>query len=72
MSWRGVRRPSSATTGWRRRAVTADQRVSTNAADSIRAGLGPPSDDVSADVLAEAAGRLLDSAGSVDADRVLR
>ncbi len=48
----------------------ASQRVSTDAADSIRAGLGLPSDDVPASVLAEAASRLLDTAGEVDADRV--
>jgi len=50
--------------------AVADQRVSTDAADSIRAGLGLPSDDVAADVLAEAATRLLDSVAEVDADRV--
>ena len=50
--------------------AVADQRVSTDAADSIRAGLGMPSDDVAADVLADAATRLLDSAAEVDADRL--
>jgi hypothetical protein len=50
--------------------AVAERRVSTDAADSIRAGLGAPSDDVAADVLAEAATRLLDSAAEVDADRM--
>ena len=50
--------------------AVADQRLSTDAADSIRAGLGMPSDDVTADVLAEAATRLLESAAQVNADRV--
>ena len=50
--------------------AVASQRVSTDAADSIRAGLGVPSDDVPGSVLAEAAGKLLDAAADVDADRV--
>ena len=50
--------------------AVVSQRVSTDAADSIRAGLGMPSDDVPGSVLAEAAGKLLDAAADVDADRV--
>jgi hypothetical protein len=50
--------------------AVATQRLSTDAADSIRAGLGMPSDDVPAAVLAAAATRLLDEAPSVDADRL--
>ena len=50
--------------------AVADQRVSTDAADSIRGGLGTPSDDVSSGVLAEAAERLLAESADVDADRM--
>jgi hypothetical protein len=51
------------------RAVT-EQRISTDSADSIRAGLGVPSDDVPASVLAAAASRLLIECADLDADRV--
>ena len=50
--------------------AVADQRVSTDAADAIRAGLGLPSDDVPAAVLAAAADRLLEESAALDADRV--
>jgi hypothetical protein len=50
--------------------AVADQRVSTDAADSIRGGLGAPSDEVSGSVLAEAAERLLAESADVDADRL--
>ncbi len=50
--------------------AVADQRISTDAADSIRAGLGAPSDDISHGVLAEAAERLLTESADVDADRL--
>ncbi len=50
--------------------AVADQRISTDAADSIRGGLGAPSDDVSNGVLAEAAERLLAESADVDADRL--
>jgi hypothetical protein len=50
--------------------AVAEQRVSTEAADSIRAGLGMPSDDVPASVLAAAAERLLAECPALDADRV--
>ena len=50
--------------------AVADQRVSTDAADSIRAGLGLPSDDVSPAVLADAVARLLAESTEVDADRL--
>jgi len=50
--------------------AVADHRVSTDAADSIRAGLGAPGEGVSAESLAEAAGRLADESESLDADRV--
>lgn len=48
----------------------ADQQVSTDAADSIRAGLGVPSEDVPASVLAATAERLLEESAALDADRV--
>jgi len=50
-------------------AVT-DHRISTDAADAIRAGLGLPSDEVSAELLASAAVRLVDAHASLDADRI--
>ena len=50
--------------------AVADRRVSTDAADSIRAGLGAPTADVSGGVLAEAATRLLAESVDVDADRL--
>ena len=50
--------------------AVADHRVSTDAADSIRAGLGAPAEGVSAESLAEAARRLADESESLDADRV--
>jgi hypothetical protein len=50
----------------------ASGRVSTDAADAIRAGLGAPTDDVPAAVLADAAARLADSAGEHDADRLFQ
>ena len=50
-------------------AVT-DQRVSTDDADAIRAGLGMPSDDVPAEMLAAATERLLSECAALDADRV--
>jgi len=50
--------------------AVVDQRVSTEAADAIRAGLGMPSDDVPAGVLAAAADRLLDESAGLDVDRV--
>ncbi|MES1212166.1 MAG: DUF222 domain-containing protein [Leifsonia sp.] len=50
--------------------AVADQRVSTDAADAIRAGLGAPSDDVPSSVLAAAAERLLAESDGVDADRL--
>jgi hypothetical protein len=51
------------------RAVSA-QQVSTDAADAIRAGLGAPSDDVPAAVLAAAASSLLAECADLDVDRV--
>jgi len=53
-------------------AGVAQGRISTDAADSIRAGLGAPSDDVPATVLADAAARLTDEAGEHDADRLFQ
>lgn len=50
--------------------AVADQQVSTDAADSIRAGLGAPSDDVSSGALADVAERLLAESADVDADRL--
>ncbi|MEP6843954.1 MAG: DUF222 domain-containing protein [Pseudolysinimonas sp.] len=50
----------------------AQGRVSTDAADSIRAGLGLPSDDVPAEVLADAAARLAEESGAHDADRLFQ
>jgi hypothetical protein len=50
--------------------AVAAGRVSTEAADSIRAGLGMLSDDVAASVLAAAAGRLLPECESLDGDQV--
>ena len=50
--------------------AVAEQRVSTDAADSIRGGLGAPSDDVTSSVLADAAERLLAESADVDADRL--
>ncbi len=47
-----------------------DGTVSADAADAIRGGLGMPSDDIPAPVLAGAARRLMLEAGSVDADRI--
>jgi len=44
--------------------------VSTDAADAIRSGLGTPSDDVPASVLATAAARLVPECVSLDADQV--
>ena len=56
------------------RAVTAGE-LSLEAADAIRAGLGIPTDDIgadiSADALAAAAVRLLGDAGSLNADQLL-
>jgi hypothetical protein len=52
--------------------AVAQGRVSTDAADSIRAGLGVPSDDVPAAVLADAAARLADEASEHDADRLFQ
>src|SRR4051794_6836038 len=48
--------------------AVADHRVSTDAADAIRGGLGSPSECVSADLLAQAAARLADESVSLDAD----
>jgi len=48
----------------------ADGSLSTDAVDSIRAGLGVPTETVSAESLADAATRLADQAVSMDADRV--
>ncbi|MEO6533837.1 MAG: DUF222 domain-containing protein [Pseudolysinimonas sp.] len=45
-------------------------RVSTDAADAIRSGLGMPTDDVAASVLAVASSRLLLECASLDADQV--
>jgi hypothetical protein len=50
--------------------AVVEQRVSTDAADSIRGGLGAPSDEVSSSVLADAAERLLAESADVDADRL--
>ncbi len=50
--------------------AVAEHRVSTDAADSIRGGLGAPSDEVPSSVLAEAADRLLAESADVDADRL--
>ncbi|HEU0206275.1 MAG TPA: DUF222 domain-containing protein [Pseudolysinimonas sp.] len=50
--------------------AVADQRVSTDAADAIRAGLGAPSEAVPAEVLAAAAARLVDESAELDADRI--
>ena len=50
--------------------AVSDQTVSTDAADAIRAGLGAPSDDVPASVLAAAATSLLTECADLDADRV--
>jgi len=46
--------------------------LSVGAADAIRTGLGQPTDNVSADVLAGAAATLCDLAATLDADRLLR
>jgi hypothetical protein len=48
----------------------ADGSLSTDAADSIRAGLGLPGDGVSGEALAHAALSLSAEAGALDADRV--
>ena len=50
--------------------AVAGGRVSTDAADAIRSGLGTPSDDVPASVLATAAARLVPECVSLDADQV--
>ena len=50
--------------------AVATQSVSTEAADSIRAGLGQPSEAVPAELLASAAAGLLDEAATLDADQV--
>jgi hypothetical protein len=52
--------------------AVASQQLSTDAADSIRAGLGAPTDDVPASVLAAAAERLLTECAELDADHVYR
>ncbi|WP_394769181.1 DUF222 domain-containing protein [Lacisediminihabitans sp.] len=51
-------------------AAVETQSVSTEAADSIRAGLGQPSEAVPAELLASAAAGLLDEAATLDADQV--
>jgi hypothetical protein len=51
-------------------AAVADGSVSTDAADSIRSGLGNPGDAVTAGQLADAAARLGEAAGTIDADRL--
>jgi hypothetical protein len=51
-------------------AAVSTGQVSTDAADAIRAGLGVPSDDVPAGVLAELAARLTSESGEHDADRL--
>ena len=51
-------------------AAVADGSVSTDAADAIRAGLGAPSEGVSAELLADAAARLGEEAAALDADRI--
>jgi hypothetical protein len=48
----------------------ADGFVSTDAADAIRGGLGEPNDNVSSELLADAAAHLAAEAGSLDADRL--
>ena len=52
--------------------AVATGSVSTDAADAIRAGLGRPSDDVPAAVLADAANHLSHEASLLDADQVFR
>jgi len=46
--------------------------LSVGAADAIRTGLGQPTENVSADVLAGAAAQLCDLAATLDVDRLLR
>ncbi len=48
----------------------ADGSVSTDAADAIRGGLGEPNDNVSPELLSDAATRLGQEAASLDADRM--
>jgi hypothetical protein len=50
--------------------AVATNAVSTDAADAIRSGLGMPTDDVAASVLAAASTRLLQECDSLDADQV--
>jgi len=50
--------------------AVADGSLSTDAVDSIRAGLGSPNEAVTAESLAGAAARLAEEAASLDADRV--
>ncbi len=50
--------------------AVSDGSLSTDAVDSIRAGLGAPTEAVSAESLAGAASRLAEQAVSLDADRV--
>ena len=48
----------------------AEGVVSTDAADAIRSGLGSPGEGVTAEQLADAAAKLGETAGTVDADRL--
>jgi len=50
--------------------AVAGGQLSTDAADAIRSGLGAPSDDVPASVLATASARLVPECVSLDADQV--
>jgi len=53
-------------------AAISSGSLSVGAADAIRTGLGQPTDNVSADVLAGAAAQLCDLAATLDVDRLLR